>query len=408
MRNYLIAIFICSLFFVSIESQAQWTSLGLSNNLIVNTFLVDDQNIFAGTSNGVYVSNNNGLNWMERNSGLWVGSGVWSMATNGSNIFAALLNGGLFLSSNNGLNWNPASNGLADGGSSTTALAVSGSNVYAGGVGIGVFLSTDNGANWTAINNGFPTNTYVTSIAIIDTKIFVGTRMMAGTYVSTNNGASWNSVSSAPLWINSFAIKESTIIAGSGLWGIAISTDYGTTWSNISIGLNNTNVHSVVISSDIFFAGTEGGVFISQNKGASWKEVNSGLSNISVLSLASNGSYLFAGTNGSGVWRRPISEMITDIKGEQDNLPTEFKLEQNYPNPFNPTTAIRYQLSAFSKVTLKVHDLLGREVATLVDEEKSPGNYEVKFDGTNLASGVYFCQLQAGGFVDTKKIMLLK
>ena len=96
-------------------------------------------------------------------------------------------------------------------------------------------------------------------------------------------------------------------------------------------------------------------------------------------------------------------------------LPIKFELFPNYPNPFNPTTTIKYSIPSVGRngistyrVVLKVYDVLGREVATLVNEEKAPGNYEVNFDGTNLASGVYFCQLQAGGFVDTKKIMLLK
>ena len=97
---------------------------------------------------------------------------------------------------------------------------------------------------------------------------------------------------------------------------------------------------------------------------------------------------------------------VTDA--DDDKLPSKFSLEQNYPNPFNPTTSISYQLTAFSHVMLKVYDLLGREVATLVDEMKQPGRYEVKFNGSNISSGTYFYRLQAGDFISTKKLVLMK
>jgi len=87
---------------------------------------------------------------------------------------------------------------------------------------------------------------------------------------------------------------------------------------------------------------------------------------------------------------------------------SRFYLVQNYPNPFNPSTSIQYEVSSRQFVSLKVYDVLGNEVATLVDEEKSAGSYKVEFDGTDLSSGIYFYQLKAGSFVETKKMVLLK
>jgi hypothetical protein len=83
-------------------------------------------------------------------------------------------------------------------------------------------------------------------------------------------------------------------------------------------------------------------------------------------------------------------------------------LSQNYPNPFNPSTTIKFELPNTSHVSLNVYDILGREVSVLVNERKAPGSYEVKFDGSNLASGVYFYRLQTESFVDTKKLLLLR
>jgi hypothetical protein len=96
---------------------------------------------------------------------------------------------------------------------------------------------------------------------------------------------------------------------------------------------------------------------------------------------------------------------------ETDNnnmTPTEFSLEQNFPNPFNLTTQIRYSVVEDGLVTLKVYDVLGREVAVLVTEEKPAGNYELKFDASNLSSGIYFYTISAGNFHQTKKTILLK
>ena len=94
------------------------------------------------------------------------------------------------------------------------------------------------------------------------------------------------------------------------------------------------------------------------------------------------------------------------------NLPTEFSLGQNYPNPFNPSTIIKYSIPSSSVemrlVQLKVYDILGNEIATLVNEKKSPGNYEIRFDGSNIASGIYFYKLTTQDFVSVKKMLLLK
>jgi hypothetical protein len=117
---------------------------------------------------------------------------------------------------------------------------------------------------------------------------------------------------------------------------------------------------------------------------------------IHMYSISGNGSVMRYRYTPTGV--EPVSNAV----------PTEFRLEQNYPNPFNPTTNIGFRISHFGFVSLRVFDLLGREVATLVHEVKQPGSYEVTWDATGVASGVYLYRLQAGDYVDTKKLILLK
>jgi len=98
---------------------------------------------------------------------------------------------------------------------------------------------------------------------------------------------------------------------------------------------------------------------------------------------------------------------VTDVE-RISFMPNIFNLEQNYPNPFNPTTTIVYQIPKESLVRLKIFDILGREVSKLVDEVKSIGKYEIKFNGSGFASGTYFYQISAGEFIQTKKFILLK
>ncbi len=109
----------------------------------------------------------------------------------------------------------------------------------------------------------------------------------------------------------------------------------------------------------------------------------------------------------------PVVIINNPVTVEDEISPVQFHLSQNYPNPFNPSTTIKYTIpdvaSGFSlSVTLKVYDILGSEVANLVNEEKPAGSYQIEFDATNLPSGVYFYRLQAGSFVETKKMVLMK
>jgi len=103
-----------------------------------------------------------------------------------------------------------------------------------------------------------------------------------------------------------------------------------------------------------------------------------------------------------------VSKSIVDGIEDQTDLPTDFKLMQNYPNPFNPNTIINYSVPKQGKVTIAVFNALGKQVATLVNEEKSAGNYKIDFNAENLSSGIYFYKMQANEFIQTKKMLLLK
>jgi hypothetical protein len=104
-----------------------------------------------------------------------------------------------------------------------------------------------------------------------------------------------------------------------------------------------------------------------------------------------------------------LNSVVTSVEENRFvEIPSEFSLSQNYPNPFNPETRIKYQLPKTGHVSLKVYDILGRAIVTLVNETKTPGRYEVVFNGSELASGLYIYQLKSGSYVEAKKFLLLK
>jgi hypothetical protein len=140
--------------------------------------------------------------------------------------------------------------------------------------------------------------------------------------------------------------------------------------------------------------------------------INKTSSNPFTLTAPSAGTYkVNAGyKNPSRRWdSTTVTIVLADIGNDLiEATPHSYKLDNNYPNPFNPSTKISWQSPVSSWQTLKVYDLLGKEIATLVDEYKPAGNYNVEFDASNLTSGIYFYKLQAGTFAETKKMILTK
>jgi Tol biopolymer transport system component len=110
----------------------------------------------------------------------------------------------------------------------------------------------------------------------------------------------------------------------------------------------------------------------------------------------------------AGIYRLSIKEILTDVKFSNSNLPVIFSLSQNYPNPFNPTTTVNFSVPKSGFVTIKLYDILGKQVATLINDNKPAGNYSVKFDGSKLVSGVYFYRMETGSFSQSRKLLLLK
>ena len=146
-------------------------------------------------------------------------------------------------------------------------------------------------------------------------------------------------------------------------------------------------------------------LLMSSDEGLTWESLGVvPIPNVFDVAIAGDTFYL---GGGEGLWRAPLSALLTGV-GEKAMTPPVFRLRQNYPNPFNPSTRIPFSVESPGFVTLKIYDLLGREVRTLVSDELQPGSYEKTFDAQDLAGGVYWYRLQSERFVETRKFLLLR
>ena len=396
------------MFFHPTELRAQWQLRAL-NGQSVHALLTNGGLSYAGTDTaGFFISTDDGTTWTQRNGGL-TNNFVRTFALSGSNLFAGTLGlAGVYLTTNNGANWTIANSGITN--QAIHALAFNGATLLAGSNGSGVYKSTDNGASWQPSNTGL-SDLSVHALLVTGGRAFAGagsTSITGGVFISTDNGATWSLPATSPTNIRSLATNGTGIFAATNGAGVFKSTDNGATWSAANNLLTNMLVRVIIASGANLFAGTNGGgVYLSTNSGASWSQINTGLTNLSILSLATNSTTLYAGTQTGGVWTRPLSQVVA-VNEPGASVPTSFTLEQNYPNPFNPTTTLSFTIPSSSFVNLKVFDVLGSEVATLVNEPKAAGRYSVDWNAAGLSSGLYFYRLSANRKTELKKMMLLK
>jgi photosystem II stability/assembly factor-like uncharacterized protein len=382
---------------------------GTPRSLLSIDMLDENTGYVCGDQIGrILKTTNGGTNWIGYNEP----TGDQYNGISFINAFTGLAVGppGLVLrTSNGGLNWNTVSQ---PGGDKGPVQFVSSNIAYAAGDDI--IKSTNGGLTWFVIRNGTILSQYQ-GLYFIDenTGSVVGRPGLIIT--TTNGGSSWTQrIMYLPVQFGDSTLFDvfyvnSLIGYACGNNGIVIkTTNGGENWIYLPTGtLNalfgeffiNTNTGTIVGNVGRIMRTTDGGInwlyqvsplnylledvnFVNQNTG--WIVGTNGL--------------ILKTTTGGVTWLQPIS----------NEIPNKFNLQQNYPNPFNPNSKIKFQIPKSTIVKLVVYDVLGKEVQTLVNENLSPGTYEVSFDGSNLPSSVYFYRLDADEFTETKKLALLK
>lgn len=409
---------IINILFLTQSNFAQWSNSDFTlTGRQIQCFAYVNSAILSGTDQGLVRSTNNGANWVSAGGGLPYTNIRALILTESSafNLLAGMVSGRISMSTNYGDNWTafPAeSEQLPFLANTYCILERSNSSNYLVGTERGVYLLPQYYplSTWIPINNGLPSSeTKVRALVENNGEVFAGTN----SGVFQLSGSSWDEKSFGLTNTNVTALTSlgGYLFAGTSqgsVGGIYISSDNGNSWT---LSLNDAWISSFLnIGSNIFAGSVGNGIWHSTNYGNSWTQINDGLGSggYSVLSLGADDQYLFAGTISSSIWRRLLSQVVTGLDEAANLQPKDFILEQNFPNPFNPSTKISWQSTVGSHQTLRIYDVLGTEVATLVDEFRQAGNYEVNFDSRQLSSGVYFYKLQAGSFVETKKMILLR
>lgn len=377
--------------------------------------------IYAGTPNGPYRTTDAGANWVRLVSSLPLRA-VSSITVNSRrDVFIMNDLGRLFRSTDRGEMWVQLTNGVPPFNAGNTVFAHTNDVLFAAYPFNGVLRSTDNGNTWVAQNNGMPPNQDVRAFASDQLgNIYAGT-FLGGLYRSTNNGNLWSRLGTYNGSTDLVAVNAS----GHLFWVynqspptpvvyLYRSTDEGTTWMQLNVSPSNTGTAKALLitPNQHFYVAVShtdpsfGGVYRSTNNGDSFTPVSDGLTERALTSFGMDSTgHLLAGTT-RGVFRT-VQSIVTGVQSNSE-APLSSLLEQNYPNPFNPATTISFSLPSKSFVSLKVFDALGREVSSLLSEELSAGKYSQQWNAAGFSSGIYFYRLQAGSFVETKKLLLLR
>jgi photosystem II stability/assembly factor-like uncharacterized protein len=370
--------------------------------------------ILAGTYDGLFRSTDNGLTWNKiTNANDTVNySHIRAICMKGDTIFIGTifhLHSTVYRSADNGVTWERSGNGFPSDLSFINSLIVSGNNIVAA-TSNGIYYSSDNGDNWIHANSP---SYYLTNIAKGGAYEYAPYSILGSIYRSVDDGQNWTLVAFTGTDYTAIGARDNFACVGSFLQGALVSSNYGMSWSGVSGIPGSASVFSAfyVPGSTWVLAATDlepNYIYASTDNGISFSPYSDGLGANAIAEwFAVTDSFLIAGTDYNGVWRRLRPELV-GVASQQNDLPKIFRLEQNYPNPFNPTTKITYSIPKAGFISLKIYDMLGREVATLVEGIKQPGKYSIVWDASGFADGVYFCRLHADGFSEIRKLVLLK
>lgn len=413
----------------------------------VNVDVYDNSlNIIAGGSqdNGISVTTNLGATWTyaaggdgggvafdpDDNNKLYMTNGVYG----GDWTFRRLR------SMDGGVNWEHINNGIDP--SNQWYIRVRNDQVSPiylfNNSGPNVYFSSDNGDNWSKLNttpfasdiseltvakwtSGGGTIVYACMPATTGSKLWLyayGSWYDDRVPQDLPNDVSIRKVTPHPADYNSAYMIMNGISQNGPSKKIYKTTNLGITWTNITGNLPNIPYSDVVAfpsNDQVLIAGSEFGCYKTTDGGANWFRWDDGMPFGTIITelryvddISNTGKfYIVAGSYGRGIYVRELNDgTINDVK--EVTAPAGYSLTQNYPNPFNPATSIRFSLPKRDNVELKVYDIQGREVASLVNGTMDAGDHDITFNARNLASGVYIYRIKTSGFTQSKKMTLIK
>ena len=428
MKKFIVA-FIFLVFLQNCSAQSGWIQI---NSLPPSGYFhcmefANETTGFIGSDTCMYRTTNGGINWLRISNHHFLSIQFINSQT-GFALFDA--NSGFennFLkTTNTGQNWfSTISNSLEN-----TYMIDSSYGYTRFYTTFNLYRTTNGALSWTNSNSNFqyedPLFFMEHSIGLTLSYFWIKPVGYFEIVRTDDGGFDWNPVyTSQATRVNSKFFKVFTnggtgagyiVYAGSSTGYILRSNDTGLTWQILNTGFNSNTYSSIYFTNENtgFASGgysSNGSIIKTTNAGQSWFNsfnFTGGLMSYVTFTDSLTGYLL----SSNGKVFKTINGGVTDLGQSHNEFPSEFKLHQNYPNPFNPTTNIRYSIPEETgrdlSVSLKVYDVIGKEIETLVNENQTAGSYSVSFNAANYPSGVYFYKLETNSFSETKKMILIK
>ncbi|HWQ81000.1 MAG TPA: YCF48-related protein [Ignavibacteria bacterium] len=411
----IIAVITEIIMFTALSVNAQWIqqTTGTTANLDGISFLNEKTGYVCG-SGVILKTTNGGTNWINVNSLNLLKPFTKIQALDENVVYCVGMFKTIIKSTNGGVNWIILRNGPSGTGFSLFALYfINSSTGWIGGKDNTpyIFKTTNGGETFDSI----PTenlNQRVQDFYFINASTGLGCNDAGGVRKTTNGGYNWNDVNIPigtylPNFRNFSFINNSTGFTCTDNRKVFKTTDFGDNWDSLSY-IPNTypSIHHISFSSESkgWAVGSGYDVFHTTNGGMNWFTQGGGggievnFINDSVGYKTGNSGIIYKTTNGG---------FATYVTNHESALQC-FSLQNAYPNPFNSETRIEFQISMPGLVTIKIYDINGREIETLVNEVKRAGYYTVHFNASRLSSGIYFYRITAADFVSTRKMILIK
>jgi len=382
------------------EQPENWTIKSLDTlNSLKDVSFSDENNGYAISNYDVYKTTNAGDSWTHKYIGDYIMK-VFAINENVAIILSSYQD--IWKTTNGGTDWFNINTGTEE--DFMDLHFVDASTGFIVGYNGTILKTINGGMNWDPLTSG--TTEDLVSVCFINANTGWAAGYNGVILKTTDGGSTWNPQTSGttnPLYDICFLNDNLGFATYRYEEKLLTTRDGGTTWSSKDLDEGYYSFVSFINNSNgviVYYYG----ILYTDNGGTSWNPQKIGTTN-NLYGVSKAGNRWIAVGNNGCILRSSFGEV--DVK-DKNEIPAAFSLQQNYPNPFNPGTKINYSIPKASFVTLRVYDVLGEEVATLVNEEKTPGNYESDFNASKLSTGVYLYKLQAGDFVQVKKMMLMK
>jgi photosystem II stability/assembly factor-like uncharacterized protein len=398
-----------------------WTeqTSGLTSVLYSVSAVDDNVAWVCGAAGKVLRTTNKGANWVNVSGTIPTTYALYNIYAWNANLCVitgvAGTNTSIFQTSDGGTTWNTPNThaGFGDDMFMTSATDAYFIGDPAGG-NWDLLKSTNAGLNWATWTTLPTTNTagtYNNAFWYQGTQVWFPNVGLSQMMYSSNLGTNWvaQTISLAEITATCFNTTTVGLAGGSSTSpGLLKTTDAGTTWTALTNPYATSSIAGIVGAQTTWWVAQQGtGISKSTNDGTSFTtDYTAPAGSFYHMTKSRAGATIWAVRSNGAISRFGLP--LTGITPISNEVPASYNLSQNYPNPFNPVTKINFALPKSGLVTLKVYDVLGKEVALLVNESKNAGTYSFEFNGSNLSSGIYFYKLEANGFSDIKKMMLIK